>query len=117
MCRVARRQHCVGTVGRHLGKSSVKIHFSPRFQGNERHLEQRSRFAQILQNLGSGWVVRVPKVSDARRSGKCILEDLQFLGDDVRTENGVAGDVAARRWRSARVQLAARRSLNQQFLG
>ena len=52
--------------------------------------------AHILHNLGSGRIVRVPKIGNARHSGECVLEDLQFLGDDVRTENGVSGDVAAR---------------------
>ena len=50
---IVRRQHRIGTVGRHLCKDGIEIVRRSRLKRDKRHVKERRCFQQLLHDRGA----------------------------------------------------------------
>ena len=96
MHRIAGQQHGIGPLARQYGERAGEIVGAARLDRGEREAQARRRVAHLFEDHRVGDVVGIPQQRDARRRRDDLLDELQPLRAEVRRNNGVAGDVAAR---------------------
>src|SRR5438034_5219754 len=86
----------IGAFLHHCCECGLQLDARAHAYVDDRHTQRRCRSLYLLELEDIGGVVWIPEKGYARDGWNCLLENLQPLGTDVRSKDGVTGDISSR---------------------